>query len=158
VNSTAGRFGRGLAAQGEKAMTEFAIEWLTSLFGSDLRQAVKRVRVTQWNADPWTLGAFASAAPGGQWARRALMEPVRDRIYFAGEAVHETLWGTVGGAWESGERAADGVLKRLAGAPEPSRPETAPEAQQQPQRPAKKQRQPKQQQKTQRRRPRRESE
>jgi len=24
---------------------------------------------------------------------------------------HETLWGTVGGAWESGERAADAVLK-----------------------------------------------
>ena len=30
-----------------------------------------------------------------------LMEPVRDRLFFAGEAVHETLWGTVGGAWES---------------------------------------------------------
>jgi hypothetical protein len=29
----------------------------------------------------------------------------------AGEATHETLWGTVAGAWESGERAADAVLK-----------------------------------------------
>ena len=42
-----------------------------------------------------------------------LMEPVRDRIFFAGEAAHETLWGTVGGAWESGERAADAALKRV---------------------------------------------
>ena len=41
------------------------------------------------------------------------MEPVRDRLFFAGEAVHETLWGTVGGAWESGERAADAALKLL---------------------------------------------
>jgi hypothetical protein len=41
------------------------------------------------------------------------MEPLRDRIYFAGEAAHETLWGTVGGAWESGERAAEAVLRRL---------------------------------------------
>ena len=36
------------------------------------------------------------------------MEPINNRIFFAGEAVHERLWGTVGGAWESGERAAAG--------------------------------------------------
>jgi ADP-ribose pyrophosphatase YjhB (NUDIX family) len=47
------------------------------------------------------------------------MESVADRIFFAGEAAHETLWGTVGGAWESGERAADAVLRRLAGEHEP---------------------------------------
>jgi hypothetical protein len=39
------------------------------------------------------------------------MEPLRERVFFAGEAVHETLWGTVGGAWESGERAANAALK-----------------------------------------------
>jgi monoamine oxidase len=44
------------------------------------------------------------------------MEPVRDRLFFAGEAVHETLWGTVGGAWESGERAADAALRLWGGA------------------------------------------
>jgi hypothetical protein len=33
------------------------------------------------------------------------MASVNDRIWFAGEAAHEALWGTVGGAWESGERA-----------------------------------------------------
>jgi monoamine oxidase len=43
------------------------------------------------------------------------MEPVQGAVWFAGEAVHETLWGTVGGAWESGERAADAVLRRLGG-------------------------------------------
>jgi hypothetical protein len=42
------------------------------------------------------------------------MQPLHDRIWFAGEAAHETLWGTVGGAWESGERAAAAVLARLA--------------------------------------------
>jgi hypothetical protein len=41
------------------------------------------------------------------------MEPIRDRIWFAGEAVHETLWGTVGGAWLSGERAADAAMRKL---------------------------------------------
>jgi monoamine oxidase len=43
-----------------------------------------------------------------------LSEPLRERLWFAGEAAHETLWGTVGGAWEAGERAAEAVLKKLA--------------------------------------------
>jgi hypothetical protein len=42
-----------------------------------------------------------------------MMESVADTIWFAGEAAHETLWGTLGGAWESGERAAAAVLQRL---------------------------------------------
>ena len=57
---------------------------------------------------------------GGQPSRRVLMEPIGNRIFFAGEAAHETLWGTVNGAWESGERAADAILKRYAPAPAPS--------------------------------------
>jgi monoamine oxidase len=108
-----GKFGRDLAADGEAAMTAFALDWLGDLYGADLRKAVKRTSATQWNNEPWVLGAFSSASPGGQPARRILMEPVRDRLWFAGEAAHETLWGTVGGAWESGERAADAALKRL---------------------------------------------
>jgi hypothetical protein len=47
------------------------------------------------------------------------MEPVQNSVWFAGEAVHETMWGTVGGAWESGERAADAVLRRLGPVKEP---------------------------------------
>jgi monoamine oxidase len=112
-----GRFGRELAGRGEAEMTAFAGEWLAHLYGNDVKRAIRRTSVTRWNEDPWTLGAVSAAAPGGQPSRRVLMEPLRDRIWFAGEAAHETLWGTVGGAWESGERAADAVLKRLAPAP-----------------------------------------
>jgi monoamine oxidase len=108
-----GKFGADLTAAGESAMLAFALDWLTGLYGSDLRKAVRKTGATRWNYDPWTLGAASAAAPGGQWARAALAEPVRDRIFFAGEATHETLWGTVGGAWASGERAADAVLKKL---------------------------------------------
>jgi monoamine oxidase len=48
------------------------------------------------------------------------MEPLRDRIWFAGEAVHETLWGTVGGAWESGTRAAERALRTIGALKEPA--------------------------------------
>jgi monoamine oxidase len=108
-----GRFGRELSAQGEPAMLAFAGDWLAGLYGSDIRKAIKRTQATQWNNDPWTLGAFSTATPGAQPARRVLMETLRDRLWLAGEAAHETLWGTVGGAWESGERAADAVHRRL---------------------------------------------
>ena len=109
----AGAFGRGLAAQGEAAMVAFASDWLAGLYGTELKKAIGRTHATRWNIEPWTRGAWSAAAPGGVAARRALMEPVADTIWFAGEAVHETLWGTVGGAWESGERAADAALKQL---------------------------------------------
>ena len=122
VVEVGGRFGRDLAAKGDAAMVEFAVEWLIGMFGTDVKKAMKRTQATQWNKDPWTLGAFSTASPGGQSARRIMMEPVRSRVFFAGEAVHETLWGTVGGAWESGTRAAEAVTRRVLGQPEP-RPE-----------------------------------
>jgi monoamine oxidase len=115
----AGSFGRELSAQDEATMVNFAGEWLAKLYGTDVKRAVKRAFATRWNADPLTLGAMSAAGPGGQAARRVLMEPWHDSVWFAGEAVHETLWGTVGGAWESGERAAEAVLRRLGGVREP---------------------------------------
>jgi monoamine oxidase len=113
VVDVAGGFGRDLAAKGDAAMFDFAAGWLAGLFGTDMGKAVKRKYATHWNDEPWALGAFSCAAPGGQPSRKVLMESVNDRIWFAGEAAHETLWGTVGGAWESGERAADAAMKAL---------------------------------------------
>ena len=112
----AGAFGRDLSAQGEAAMMDFAANWLSGLYGSEVKNAIGRKHATRWNADPYALGAWSAAAPGGQFARRQLLEPFADDVWYAGEAAHETLWGTVGGAWESGERAADAVLRRLGGA------------------------------------------
>ena len=111
----AGKVGRELSQAGEAAMVDFATGWLAELYGADIKKALGKAHATRWATEPWTLGAFSAAAPGGQPGRRAMMEPVRERLFFAGEAVHETLWGTVGGAWESGERAADAALKLWGG-------------------------------------------
>ena len=108
----AGSFGSDLSAQGEAAMVAFAKEWLTKLFGSDAAAAVKKSSATNWNASPYVLGAMSAASPGGQASRKILLEPIGP-IFLAGEATHETLWGTVDGAWESGERAADAALRRI---------------------------------------------
>jgi monoamine oxidase len=109
----AGDFGRDLSAQGEAAMIDFAGDWLVSLFGADVKSAIKRSHATRWNDEPWMLGAMSAAAPGEADARRILMEPVGGRVWFAGEAAHETRWGTVDGAWESGVRAAEAALRRM---------------------------------------------
>ena len=111
----AGSFGRDLAAKGEKEMVAFALDWLGGLYGSEFKNAAKRRFATRWNEESHVLGAFSAAAPGGQGSRKVLMESLNNRVWFAGEAVHETLWGTVGGAWESGERAADAVVRALTG-------------------------------------------
>jgi monoamine oxidase len=123
----AGSFGRDLSAQGEAAMAAFAVEWLTKLFGADVAKAVKKSAATRWNASPFVLGAMSAASPGGQPSRKILMEPA-GALFLAGEAAHETLWGTVSGAWESGERAAEAALRRIGAwkEPEPAPPERQP--------------------------------
>jgi monoamine oxidase len=121
-----GSFGRDLTGQGEKAMLAFAIEWLKGLFGSDIATTVKQSSVTRWNASPLTLGAMSVAAPGGQGSRKILTEPLGN-LFLAGEATHETLWGTVDGAWESGERAAEAALKKIGALTDPlAKPERGP--------------------------------
>jgi monoamine oxidase len=122
----AGSFGRDLSAQGEAAMVAFAVEWLAKLFGSDVAKTVKKSSATRWNASPFARGAMSAASPGGQPSRKILMEPVGS-LFLAGEAAHETLWGTVDGAWESGERAAEAALRRIGAIrdPEPDQPARA---------------------------------
>jgi monoamine oxidase len=115
VIDVGGNFGRDLSAKGEAAMIDFAITWLGGLYGTDIKSAVKRRHATRWNNEPWVLGATSAAAPGAQSARKTLAEPLSNRIFLAGEATHETLWGTVNGAWESGERAGNAVVKLLGG-------------------------------------------
>jgi hypothetical protein len=48
-------------------------------------------------------------------------------LFLAGEAAHETRWGTVDGAWESGERAAEAALRKIGAIKdaEPDRPARA---------------------------------
>lgn len=71
--------------------------------------------VTGWAEDPLFLGAYSHARIGCHGARAALRdaELAAGRLRFAGEACHSRLAGTVGGAWESGERAAGAVHAAL---------------------------------------------
>ena len=109
----AGSFARDLGKQGEPAMIDFAREWLVSTFGSNVKNAIKRSHATNWGVNPLALGAMSAPGIGQVEARKVLQEPLGERIWFAGEALHDTQWGTVTGAWESGTRAAEAALRRM---------------------------------------------
>jgi monoamine oxidase len=118
----AGRFGRELANAGEAAVAGFIADEFAARFGEGVKQSLGKIELTRWSKEPWVQGGFSAAAPGAAASRRALMEPISDRVFLAGEAVHETLWGTVAGAAISGERAADAALRYLG----PSAPQETP--------------------------------
>ena len=82
---------------------------LASVFGirSGIEDRVAAAWVHHWQQDPFARGAYSYVAVGGHGARRSLAEPLRDTLFFAGEAADDTgEHGTVAGALASGERAA----------------------------------------------------
>ena len=90
-----------------------AVTSLASVFGTrtGIEERLAAAWVHHWQRDPFARGAYSYVAVGGHGARRALAGPLRDTLFFAGEATdHEGEHGTVAGALQSGARAAREVL------------------------------------------------
>ena len=109
-----GRCARALEGEGPGATTAFALEELGELMGADFRRGLHSLGETAWASDPWAMGSYSHALPGRAGDRAVLAAPVEERIFFAGEATHPSLYSTVHGAWESGLRAASEALARFA--------------------------------------------
>ena len=60
--------------------------------------------VCDWKTEPLSHGAYSYAAVGGAGAAKQLAKPIEDVLYFAGEATHSGMSGTVAGAIASGRR------------------------------------------------------
>lgn len=65
--------------------------------------------VSAWRHDPHARGSWAVVPPGHAQARLTLRDGIGDKLWFAGEALSREQWGTVGGAYEQGIRAAEAV-------------------------------------------------
>jgi monoamine oxidase len=64
-----------------------------------------------WEADPFSRGAYSYVKAGGDSAQKDLSAPIDDTLFFAGEATDFTgHHGTVHGAIRSGNRAAQEIL------------------------------------------------
>ena len=107
-----------LQAEGDAAGIDFVRNYLRDLYGAratDLFRGDEAV-VTQWGREANFLGSYAYALPGHADARGQLGQPLADgRLILCGEACNEDgLAGTLGGAWQDGQRAASvvaGVLR-----------------------------------------------
>ncbi|MEM9279173.1 MAG: FAD-dependent oxidoreductase [Pseudomonadota bacterium] len=108
-----GQFAKELSDQGIAAMQDFVIGELERMFGSDIKKAVSQTHVFDWTKHSLTKGAYASASPGGMWARKEIRRPEADRLWFAGEATSKYEWATVAGAHKSGIRVAKKIAKTL---------------------------------------------
>lgn len=97
------------------AARRYARAALARQFGGEAARGVAIPAVTEWRRDPLARGSWAVVPPGHAGARDLLKAPVGDRIWFAGEALSNDQWGTVGGAWAEGERAADAIAAALNG-------------------------------------------
>jgi len=88
----------------------------------DVESQLEGVYLHDWQRDPYACGAYAWVKVGGGGARKALAAPLRNTLFFAGEAADfEGEAGTVAGALQSGVRAAREILKLTAKTPRPRR-------------------------------------
>lgn len=70
-------------------------------------------RKTNWRKNPFTRGATSFATVGNVPARTQLAQPLKSRLWFAGEALSISDHSQIQGAWLSGEAAAYGALAAL---------------------------------------------
>jgi monoamine oxidase len=99
------------------SITSKAINALSNLLHAD-RNELQNLLATSyshdWEADPFSHGAYSYVKVGGDAAQKNLGKPVANTLFFAGEATDITGYnGTVHGAMASGHRAASEILRAI---------------------------------------------
>lgn len=105
-----------LAGVGEREILNRALDSLSRLFGTPrarLDALLDAWHIADWPNDPFARGAYSYVGTGNPDAPRQLAQPIESTLFFAGEATHDTLSGTVAGAIATGYRAADEVLQSV---------------------------------------------
>lgn len=114
VSHLGGTTGRDLVAAGEAAAAELATEAMVFAFGSAIRSRIRKVAMTDWVSDPFSLGGYSHCRPGRADARLAFAEAIGERIFLAGEHCSLPFFSTVHGAHLSGQEAAARAMAGLA--------------------------------------------
>ncbi|TCK30777.1 monoamine oxidase [Ancylobacter aquaticus] len=107
---------RTIAEQGEVAALPLTRDWLRASFPT-AEAVISEVVVSRWGQDPLIRGALSAALPGQGAQRRVFADTVQNRIFLAGEYVPVSGWGTLAGAWASGEAAATRALRLFGDGP-----------------------------------------
>ena len=116
VGFVAGACADRLEREGPDAATDYCLDGIKSVFGSDALKYIRRTKQTAWRSNPLSLGSYSYALPGCADARAALAAPIDEKLYFAGEATMADSYSTVHGAYLSGKAAADQIILKRKGA------------------------------------------
>ncbi|VAW31507.1 hypothetical protein MNBD_CHLOROFLEXI01-3795, partial [hydrothermal vent metagenome] len=94
---------------------QLALKQLRKMVGAEVEEHFTgKAVVTNWSNDPFSRGAYSYALPKGSGARQLLQEAaVLKRVFFAGEALSTSAYGTAHGAYLSGQATAQRALKYL---------------------------------------------
>jgi monoamine oxidase len=84
---------------------------LRNVFGSSIPEP-EAVMQTHWRSDPYSYGSYSFVSLGAKTEYYdTLARPIDNRVFFAGEATHRRYPGTVHGAYLSGIREANRVVR-----------------------------------------------
>ena len=104
-----------LLSESPASRIDRALASLASIFKmqrSVIDDLLSTTHLHDWQAAPFSRGAYSYAAVGGTRAHKELGKPVASTLFFAGEATNDEETGTVSGAITSGKRAAAEFLDR----------------------------------------------
>lgn len=103
-----------LEQSGSQAAAQTLLTELDTAFPGAKAAWDGRISGSSWMTNPYFGGAFSAAMPG-QWSvRRALAQPIGNRLWFAGEAIYDGgARGLIIAAWRSGAAAASAALKTV---------------------------------------------
>lgn len=104
------------ALEAEGAVERHALAELAARLGLTRRRLERMLVATfhhDWDADPFSRGAYSYAVVGGADASQRLARPVQRTLFMAGEATAGAQSGTVEGALASGYRAARQAARSL---------------------------------------------
>lgn len=121
ANIAVGFFGGNRAVelerQGKDVMIDVATKAMSQMCGRDVKSELDKTGVTMWNSNPWTFGSYSAAIPGAvnRRVREKLAEPIRNLVYFAGEACDNVTYnGSFAAAYNSALRAGHRLVDCLA--------------------------------------------
>ncbi len=107
----AGTRGREIEALTDEEIVESAMQTLRILYGDDIPEPTD-FQITRWASDPFARGSYSFCSVGSTpEMRRELARPLDGKLFFAGEATNVDYYGTADGAYQSGLRVADEVLR-----------------------------------------------
>ncbi len=109
-----GKLAETVESKSEDEIIDYTIETMRSIFGDQIkRENVLAKSHHSWFKDKWSRGCTSYASPGGVAHRQTLGRPIKNQVFFAGEAVSLYAHSSLHGAYETGAGAARQILKLL---------------------------------------------